>query len=941
MEKQETKNKVTQKEVPPGLLLRSARLVEKRPKEKGCYGFKGGIIAFVDWEGNLYITPGTRLKLELLQSSGFKNPRPQIQVPFSDNSVKSRRRLRNVLPKTEIMRSVQENQMPVVDGKVFAGILKVNREGLKSLDEEFLSQRCAKAEEKGYHYVGLCASYHAILSFTDWEANTYVTPYSDQKRTLLENHGYVYVKSMIKVPYSLENDENRAWLAAHIPHEEWARTEKEVSEERSEEKLSKAKKRIEELGLKDLPEDLLACSALCEESYPHYAGMLGSHSGILSFTNPMGATYVTPATKEKVELLKSLGYQFVGSSIKVPHSLKTEADIAWLRDHIAPEHWEAAKEANQAELRLQEQEQAEKRQRSLGLEELPSELIEHSIKTDAKQPNFVGQYFVRNEILGFVDLFGTVFITPVTQKKKELLQEANYKKAHIGFSLPYSDGTEEDLEFIRQHLSQEEFDLSRKELEEETEKTRQKTIEKIISTLDLKEIPENLMARSAKTEFQDLELIGSYSSRGGIACFVYQDGFFYITPKVPWKEEALREAGYGAPQRLFRVPYSSETGEDREWLEQNLPSGELEKSRRELEELEKEEKEKDLKSKLKRLGIGDEVPEELAARSAVTPEVDTEQIGRYIEQGEFLGFVGPDGQIWITPNTPHKLEILRKANYDHATRRFVLPFSSDSEEDQGWRLENLPEGELKKSQEELEQLKRQKEDHMAAEILQKRSIGKLAPEFLERCLRTEQVSAQNVGFYLERENMLFFINSERYLCITPSTPNKLKTLAKAGYTQHDRLLSLPYCSGSEEDLAWIKANLPEGELERSLKELEELKQAKSGELIEKNMEKFSLKPVPEQIFERSADSGTRDPNNIGRLGLFRGVMAFVNPDERVFVTWYTPDKQETLEGCGYKMEGRLPIKVPYAMQDPSQRSWLMENLPGPDDEENISVDENK
>jgi hypothetical protein len=256
-------------------------------------------------------------------------------------------------------------------------------------------------------------------------------------------------------------------------------------------------------------------------------------------------------------------------------------------------------------------------------------------------------------------------------------------------------------------------------------------------------------------------------------------------------------------------------------------------------------------------------------------------------------------------------------------------------------MENLPEGELKKSQEEIEQLKRQKEDHMAAEILQKRSISKPASEFLERCLRTEQVSAQNVGFCLEREKMLFFIDSERYLCITPSTPNKLKTLAKAGYTQHDHLLSLPYCSGSEEDLAWIKANLPEGEMERSQKELEELKQAKSGELIEKNMKKFSLKPVPEQIFERSADSGTRDPNNIGRLGLFRGVMAFVNPDERVFVTWYTPDKQETLEDCGYKMEGRLPIKVPYAMQDPSQRSWLMENLPGPDDEEKISVDENK
>ena len=43
------------------------------------------------------------------------------------------------------------------------------------------------------------------------------------------------------------------------------------------------------------------------------------------------------------ELLRESGYQFMGSQIKVPHSLKTTDDVAWLRANIAPEYWEEAR----------------------------------------------------------------------------------------------------------------------------------------------------------------------------------------------------------------------------------------------------------------------------------------------------------------------------------------------------------------------------------------------------------------------------------------------------------------------------------------------------------------------------------------------------------------------------------------------------------------------
>jgi hypothetical protein len=939
VEKTEDQAGEEKKRVPPGLLTRSTMVEQTHPEQKSTYGFKGGIIAFVDLDGKVYITPGTRLKLDMLTEAGFKRPRPQIEVPYSDATIKSKRWLRKMLPKAEIIRSVKENRLPKLDAKVYAALLKVNLEGIRALPEDFLSERCAKVKEKLFHYVGLCASYCGILSFTDWEVNTWVTPYSDSKKDLLVNHGYVYLESTIHVPYSLESEENREWLSRNIPVEEWARTRKEIEEHRLQKSLEKAKKKIKELGLKDLPEDLLNCSAASEENLPEYIGMAGSHNGILSFTDPLGKTYVTPATREKVDLLKSLGYQFMGPAIKVPYSLKTDEDIAWLKANISAEHWEAARQTTQAELEQLELEQAERRQRSLQLEDLPNELVERSIKTDSKQTGSAGQYYVRNDILGFVDPAGFVYITPVTKKKISLLRESGYRQSAAGFRIPYSDGTKEHLDFIRRHLSQEELDKCAKQRREEAEKELKTKIEETVDSLDLKQLSEDLISRSAKTEKQDIQLIGHYCSRSGLTCFICEDGYFYVTPTTPWKEEALRKAGYGLPDHLIKIPYGSQTEEDIQWLKSNLPEGEFEKSSQEVAQKEKELKEKELKMVLEKSGISDQPPEEIASRSAKTEELCPDQVGHYIIQGEILAFVGPDQHIWITPYAPSKTEILQNDNYKYATRRIVIPFVSDSEADIQWRQENLPEGELQRSREELQAMEEDKEDHLAHDIADKRSLRQLDSAFLQRCLRAEKVSAQLVGVYIQRSEMLFFVDSERNLHITPFTQEKLNNLIGAGYYTQD-FADIPHASGSEEDMQWIESHLPEGELERTRNEIQKIEKVEDDEKVKENIEKFSLKPIPASILERSADSGQLDPNNIGRLGIYRGVLAFVQPDERVIVSWYTPDKQEALENCGYKLEGRIPIKVPYAMPDPIQRQWLLGNLPEPDDEEQISVEEN-
>ncbi len=237
VEKTEDQAGEEKKRIPPGLLTRSAIVEETRPEQKSTYGFNGGIIAFVDWDGKVYVTPGTRLKLDMLTETGFKRHHPQTDVPYSDGTTKSKHWLRKMLPKSEIIRSVKENQFPKMEARVYTALLTVNLEGIRDLPEDFLSERCIKIEEKFFHYVGLCASYSGILCFTDWEANTWVTPYSDYKKDLLVNHGYVYLESMIQVPYSLGSEENREWLSRNIPAGEWDLTRKEIVEQRLQESL--------------------------------------------------------------------------------------------------------------------------------------------------------------------------------------------------------------------------------------------------------------------------------------------------------------------------------------------------------------------------------------------------------------------------------------------------------------------------------------------------------------------------------------------------------------------------------------------------------------------------------------------------------------------------------------------------------------------------------
>ncbi len=940
-QEQQTAASPAEQPAPPGLIARSALAPDElRPEHKRCYAFRGGMIAFIDHDDRLYITPGTRTKLELLQSLGFANPRPQFAVPFSDGSIKSKRWLRQNLPPGEIQRSLRENDSPKLEARVAVGLLKITRDGIGELDPEFVARRCARAEGKFYQYIGLCASYRGVFAFTDNQGDSYVTPFSEPKRELLEAHGYVFVGQVIRVPYSLESEENRTWLATHLPRGEWSRTEQEIAEWRDRAALEQARRRIEELGLKEIPPGLLSASACCEEPYRQYAGMVGAHNGILSFTDPLGATWVTPATREKTELLKELGYQFMGSTIKVPYSLKTVEDVEWLKEHIAPEHWSAARAANQAELRRQEEEQTERRRRSLGLKELPSELTERSVGTGMQQVGFAGQFSVRNNILAFIDPAGEINITPLTRRKLELLEQVGYKRASAGIPVPYSGGTPADREYLRRHLSPEELEESRRELESEEQTARREKIERMVALRKLQPLPEELLQRAVPTPEEELELIGCWCSRGGVTAFVHQDGRFHVTPTTAAKERMLREAGYRPPERLIRVPYGSGTREDLQWLEQHLPAGELERSRRENTEQEQAHRADEIRRKREQLGLAEKLPEELTSRSALTGHSDPEQLGRYLIQKEWIGIVGPDSQLWITPNTPSKVELLLQSGYEHATKRFPLPCSSDSEEDRAWRAENLPQGELERCRQELAKLERARAEHAAEELKRQKALKPLPEEFLARCLRLEPVAPRLIGNYNLRKPMLYFIDQELRLSITPWTPAKQKALIEAGYTMLELLPPLPHTSGNEQDLAWIGEHLPAGELEHCRAELAEGEREHTEARVRENMEKLGLKALPEGITARAADSGLRDPRNVGRLGIYRGVLAVVAPDERVFVTWYTPDKQEALEELGYRLEGRLPIKVPSAMPNPQQRQWLLAHLPDANEDEALSVEEN-
>ena len=938
--KEDAQGGARERQAPKGLIERSIHLDEPRKDLSLSYGFKGGMIAFVDHDGEVYLTPGTRLKLDLLQHCGFSNPRPQIEVPHSDGSVKSKRFIKKKLPKGEIRRSLEENRMPKLDAQVYTSIIDVNLDGLEELPDDFML-RCAEVEEKFYAYVGLCAAYRGILSFTDWDTTTWVTPFSDLKKELLLQHGYQWVGSMIKVPYSLNDPQNTQWLAAHIPAEEWSRSEMEIEQKRAEENLRKARERIEKLGLKDLPEELMESCARSDIAYNEYAGMCGAHNGILSFTDGEGVTFVTPATREKLETLKEHGYQYVGSTIKIPHSLKTPEDIAWLQENISVEHWEDAKRSARNELQQKQFEQAERLQRKLGLDDLPEDLTGHSIRTEKKQAAYVGQYFVRNDILGYVDPMGLVWVTPSTNRKIEMLKKANYRPAQTGFSMPYSDGTPQDLDMIQRHLSRKEIEESRSEREEEKNRQKAKQRDKVLEKAGLEEIPEKLLERSAVTEEENIELIGTFCSRNGITCFVREDGLFYVTPTVPWKEKMLRDAGYRAPDNMVRVPYGSGTEEDRMWLETCLPSGEFERSAKELAEIEQSKATEGRRKLLEKLGIEDKLPEEISSRSARTDKVNEEQIGHYYAEGELIGIVGPDAAVWVTPTTPAKLEALKKANYNYATRRLVIPYSSEATEDRLWLEQNLPEGEIDRSRQEIEQDKDSKEEHLAAEIAGQKRLKALAPELADRCVLIEKVNAQHVGSYFIRQDLLFFINEARDYYITPNNAEKVEMLTGAGYTLAEGITDLPYSKPSDDDIETLRAMIPQEEWDRCRQEEKSKEQAQQDQKAQANMEKFGLKPLTEEVTDRSADSGFLDPDNIGRIGIYRGVMAFVMADERVMITWYTPEKQDQLEKCGFSAEGRMPIKVPYAMPDPEQRMWLLENLPEPDEEEEISVEENE
>ena len=253
---------------------------------------------------------------------------------------------------------------------------------------------------------------------------------------------------------------------------------------------------------------------------------------------------------------------------------------------------------------------------------------------------------------------------------------------------------------------------------------------------------------------------------------------------------------------------------------------------------------------------------------------------------------------------------------------------------------NLPEGEQERSIQEIEQDIDSREEHLAADIADQKGLKELDSKLIERSVLIEKINAQHVGCYFIRRDILFFIDEARGYYITPLTEDKVTILVDAGYSLQEAITDLPYSKPDDEDIETLNSMIPEEERERCRQEEESKQQAELQSMMNINMEKHGLKPLPDEVSDRSADSGFTDAENIGRIGIFRGVMAFVVADERVMVTWYTPDKQDQLEKWGVTAEGRLPIKGPYAMRDPQQREWLMNNLPETDEEEEISVEEN-
>ena len=73
------------------------------------------------------------------------------------------------------------------------------------------------------------------------------------------------------------------------------------------------------------------------------------------------------------------------------------------------------------------------------------------------------------------------------------------------------------------------------------------------------------------------------------------------------------KAGYRLPDKLIRVPYGSETEQDMEWLKKNLPAGELERCKQEIQQQEEEKKKREIEMLREKKKISSTVPGEISS----------------------------------------------------------------------------------------------------------------------------------------------------------------------------------------------------------------------------------------------------------------------------------------------------------------------------------------
>ena len=117
----------------------------------------------------------------------------------------------------------------------------------------------------------------------------------------------------------------------------------------------------------------------------------------------------------------------------MPHSLKTQEDIAWLQKNIPAGEWDNAHEANLAETHRRDEEMADKFRRALDLKDLSTDLLDRSVQTEKKLPRYIGQYFVRHDVLGYVCPNAYVHITPSAPSKIDLLKTPTTKPRPLAF----------------------------------------------------------------------------------------------------------------------------------------------------------------------------------------------------------------------------------------------------------------------------------------------------------------------------------------------------------------------------------------------------------------------------------------------------------------------------------------------------------------------------